>query len=181
MYKFLIIAIFLLFNISYAANLQGKITYTVQSARIEAFKDLARKIPKEMFQNYKKDKYQKENIQSIKNKIYIIDKEPKRNINPFYALNKMALYSVEYEDDINRKYYYNMLGNLVKYEINDFSGSYPYRAIAYNKNGNVINITFVVSETESFIFDKNEKLIGHWFEDNFYNKKGSKSYQRILK
>ena len=177
----ILLTILLLFSISFAQDLKGKITYTEQSARIEAFKDLARQIPKEMFKNYLKDKYVKENLQNLKNKNLIITKEPKRNINPFYVINNIALYSVEYVDDINTKYYYNPLGKLVKFEINDYTGDYPYRAIAYNTKGKVINITFIVSDRESFIFDKNEKLLGHWLDNQFYDKKGRKSYKRILK
>ena len=179
MIRFLLIII-LLFNFSFAKDLQGKITYTENSARIEAFKDLSRKIPKEMFEKYKKDKFYKENYANLKNKNYIIETEPKRNINPFYVMRNIALYSVGYEDDINKIYYYNPLGNLVKFEINDYDGNYPYRAVAYDKNGQVINITFVVSENESFIFDKKERLLGHWLDSKFFDKKGQEKYKRIL-
>ncbi len=171
----------LLFCFSNAQDLKGKITYTVQSARIEAFRDLSCKIPKEMFVNYKKDKYYKENYANLKKRNYIIKTEPNRNINPFYVLNKLVIYSVEYENDINQKYYYNALGRLVKFEVNDYMGSYPYRAIAYNNKGDVVNITFVVSEVESFIFDKNEKLLGHWINNKFFDKNGKEKYQRALK
>ena len=177
----ILLIILLLFNISFAQDLKGKITYNEQDARIEAFRDLARQVPKEMFKNYLKDENVKENLQNLKNKNYIIEKEPKRNINPFYVLNNIVLYSVEYVDDINKKYYYNPLGQLVKFEINDYTGTYPYRAIAYNRSGKVINITFVVSETESFIFNKHEKLLGHWQYDQFYDKRGKASYTRILR
>ena len=180
MFRIILAFLFLFFNMTLANDLQGKVTYTENSARIEAFKDLARHIDKKMFKDYKKDKYTKDNINYLKNKIYKVDKEPKRNINPFYILNNLALYSVEYEDDINTKYYYNILGHLQKFEINDYSGTYPYRAIAYDKKGNVINITFVVSQNESFIFDKNEELIGHWLNNQFYNKNGQKRFKRIL-
>ncbi len=179
--KTLVILLFLSFSFAWANELQGQITYTEQSARIEAFRDIARYVPKEMFKDYLKDKYAKENYNNLKNKNYTILNEPKRNINPFYVLNNIVLYSVEYEDDINKKYYYNPMGHLVKFEINDYGGSYPYRAIAYDKKGKVINITFIVSETESFTFDKNEKLIGHWYDNQFFNEKGKEVYQRILK
>lgn len=179
MIRFLIILLFLSFNFTFAKDLQGRITYSEQSARIEAFKDLARKIPKEMFSDYLKDKYYKENYKNIKNKNFYIENEPKRNLYPFYVLNTLIVYCVEYENDINKKYYYNALGRLVKFEINDYSGHYPYRAIAYDKNGNVINIVFVPSETESFVFDRNEKLLGHWLDNDFYNQKDKKRYSRI--
>ena len=180
MFRILLIALFLSFNFVSAKDLQGKVEYTEDTARIEAFRDLARSIPKEMFKNYLKDKYVKENRKNIKNKNYIIKTEPKRNINPFYVFNNMVLYCVEYEDDINKKYYYNPAGRLAKFEINDYDGNYPYRAIAYDKNGEVVNITLVVSEKEAFIFDKNEKLLGHWFGDQFFNGKGKERFQRIL-
>jgi hypothetical protein len=180
MIRFLILVIFLSFNYVNAQNLQGKITFTEKTARIEAFRDLSRKIPKEIFKDYLKDKYHKENIESLKNQKYEIETEPKRNINPFYLWNQLALYSVEYEDDYSKKFYYNSLGHLKKYEINDFSGTYPYRAIAYNTKGEVINITLVVSEVESFNFDKNEKLIGHWIENQYYNKNEKESLKRIV-
>ena len=179
--KLLIITfVFLAFNIAKADNLQAKAAFTESSARIEAFKDVARKVPKQMFKNYIKDKYYKENYSSLKNKIFQISNEPKRNINPFYTMNNIVLYSVEYEDDINKKYYYNAFGRLAKFEINDYDGKYPYRAIAYNKKGEVVNVTFVVSEIESFIFNKNEKLVGYWYDNQFYNEKGIQNINRIL-
>ncbi|MBQ8476458.1 hypothetical protein IJ531_05290 [bacterium] len=164
--------ILLLFNVSFASSIKGRITFTEDTARSAAFKDLARKIPRDIIKPYLKDENTKINIESLKNKTYIIDDEPKRSINPFLAWDRMVLYSVEYENDLNKKYYYNPLGHLVKYEINDYAGYYPYRAIAYNKKGDVINITFVVSEIESYIFDKDEKLIGHWLNNQFFDKDG---------
>ena len=161
--------------------MQGKVEYNEETARIEAFSDLARKVPKDIFKNYLKDKYYKENCENIKNKNYQILTEPMRNVNPFYAFNHFVLYSVEYEDDYSKTYYYNALGHLVKFEINDFAGNYPYRAIAYDRHGNVINIAFVVSMEEAYVFDKNEKLLGHWNDKKFFDKKGKiKNYTRIL-
>jgi len=180
MIRILIITLIFLLNFSYAKNLEGKIIYTEETARIEAFRDIARKIPKSMFKEHLKDRYFKENYANLKNKNFIISSYPQRNINPFYKFNKLVLYSVQYDDDINKKYYYNILGHLVKYEINDYCDNYPYRAIAYSKKGEVINITLAVSENEAFIFDKNEKLLGHWFEEQFYDNNGKKGFNRDL-
>jgi len=180
MFRFLIVLI-LLCNISYADDLQGIVKFSEDSARVEAFKDLSRKVSKEIFKDYLKDKYTKENYINIKNKNYYIESEPKRNLSPFYMFNTLAVYSVRYDDDLNKVFYYNVLGHLVKFEINDYDGNYPYRTVAYDRKGNIINTTFTVSHTESFIFDKNANLIGHWFDDKFFDKNGKENslYKRI--
>lgn len=178
MYKFLIVLNILLFGFALGEDLQGKITYNEETARIEAFKDLSRKISKSMFKNDLKDMHYKENYASLKKKIFEIETEPKRILTPFYVMNQLAVYGVQYENDANMKYYYNVFGHLAKIEISDYSGIYPYRAVSYNKNGELISIVLNVSETESFVFDKNEELLGHWFDEDFYNNKGKRKLKR---
>ena len=69
---------------------------------------------------------------------------------------------------------------MLKYEINTFKGEYPYKTMAYDTQGKLLNINLVVSDHESFLFDKNKKLIGHWLNNQFYNSKGEKDITRRL-
>ena len=179
-YRFLAILLLFFFNWTSADDLEGRVIYNEETARIEAFKDLSRKIPKALFKDDLKDKNYKENYKNIKKKNYQIETEPSRILTPFYVMNQLAAYAVQYDNDINKKYYYNALGHLVKFEINDYAKEYPYRAIAYNRKGEVISIVLIVSEAESFVFNKDEELLGHWFDEHFYNIKGKEKFKREL-
>ena len=176
--KFIFIFFVFILNLAIAEDLQGKITYTEETARLEAFKDLPRKISKSLFKDDLKDKHYKENYINLKNKNFRIETEPKRTLTPFYVMNQLALYGVQYDYDDNKTYYYNVMGHFAKIEISDYSGTFPYRTIAYNKKGEVINITLAVSEIEEFIFNKKEELLGHWLDNDFLNNKGKKKIRR---
>jgi len=170
--------IFLL-NISYGQHaIKGNIEYNEEIARSEAFKDISLTISKDEFENYKKDKFYKENIKYIKNKKYEILGSNFRILTPFYKAKILLFYAVQYDTDIRKKYYYSISGNLLKYEVDEFNGEYPYKTMAYDKNGNLLNINFIVSEYESYHFDKDKNLIGYWKENEYYNKKGKKILKR---
>ena len=177
-----IILLFLIFNFFVFAfakkeTIKGNVVYDETLARIEAFSGIEEKISADVFKNFIKDENKKTNIKAIKNKTYQLQD---RNINPFFKWNIMLCYSVSYDDDINKTYYYDYTGNLIKYEINEFEGEYPYRTMAYDKKGNLLNINFVVSEKESYLFDKNKELIGKWEDNQYYDKNDKPILKREL-
>ena len=67
-------------------------------------------------------------------------------------------------------FYYNILGNLIKVDIQENSNKFPTRTLSYTRFGNLAGVVFSVSEDEQFIYNKNAKLIAHWIGNDLYNK-----------
>ena len=170
--------VFILFCMpAYAYTLKGGVEYTVDKARIIAFDNSPMSISKESFSGYLYDPFYHSNTGFIKGSI---SESVACKVVPFYEKNKLAFYGVQYHADKSKKYYYSPNGRLLKYEINTFKGSYPYKTLAYDTQGKLLNINLVVSSQESYLFDKNKKLIGHWINNQFYNTKGKKDITRRL-
>lgn len=160
-----------------AYTLKGGVEYTVDKARIIAFDNAPQSINKNEFGAYLNDKFYFSSIGYINGNISVA---VARKVVPFYDKGKLSFYGVQYDNDPSKKYYYSPTGKLLKYEINTFKGEYPYKTMAYDTQGKLLNINLVVSDHESFLFDKNKKLIGHWLNNQFYNAKGEKDITRRL-
>ena len=171
---FLTFLILLLFSCSaYSMTLKGGVEYTVDSARIVAFENTDLTIPKSEFSGLMSDIYYYSNIEAIKAGKLSAGIGFSRKLVPFYDKNnKLSFYGVVTEDQPNKKLYYSPTGKLLKYEINTFNGVYPYKTIAYNTKGQLLNINLVVSDHEAFVFNKEKKLIAHWLNNKCYNEKG---------
>lgn len=161
-----------------AYTLKAGVEYTVDSARLVAFQDTNLSINKNEFSEFLTDKYYYSSIDFINGKII---EAVGRRVVPFYGKNnKLSFYGVQYHNDKNKKFYYSPTGKLLKYEINTFKGSYPYKTIAYDTKGNLLNINLVISNTESYLFDAKKNLIGHWINNQFYDANGNKDISRRL-
>lgn len=161
-----------------AYTLKAGVEYTVDSARLVAFQDTNLSINKNEFSEFLTDKYYYSSIDFINGKII---EAVGRRVVPFYEKNnKLSFYGVQYHNDKNKKFYYSPTGKLLKYEINTFKGSYPYKTIAYDTKGNLLNINLVISNTESYLFDAKKNLIGHWINNQFYDANGNKDISRRL-
>lgn len=147
--------------------IQAGIKYNEATARIQAFKDIERKIDKKLYREYLKDPNRKENLEAISNNIYNIEYE--RILCPFYFKKTLISYAVTYHDEPLKIYYYNVLGNLVKFEICE-GGFYPRRTFAYSRYGNLLSVNFDIDGTEQFMYEQNGKLIAHWVGDNYTGK-----------
>ena len=175
-----VVFIFIILNFVYPVNaytLQGGVEYTVDEARVVAFDNSPVKISKEEFSKYTNDLYYHSSIGYLNGKII---EAVGRKVVPFYHKNKLAFYGVQYDKDPSKKYYYSPSGKLLKYEVNTFSGSYPYKTLAYDTQGELLNINLVISNEESFLFDKNKKLLGRWLKNQFYNAKGEEDIKRKI-
>ena len=161
-----------------AYTLNAGVEYTVDSARLVAFQDTNLSINKNEFSEFLTDKYYFSSIDFINGKII---EAVGRRVVPFYGKNnKLSFYGVQYHNDKNKKFYYSPTGKLLKYEINTFKASYPYKTIAYDTKGNLLNINLVISDTESYLFDAKKNLIGHWINNQFYDANGNKDISRRL-
>lgn len=162
--------IFCLFLFSFALAdepIKAKVKYNEKSARIEAFKDVKKKIDKDFYKDYLKDKNKKENLEAISKKNFELDN---RLLCPFYIKSILLAYGITYFDKIDATFYYNPMGNLIKFEISDINALYPKKTYGYSQYGNLISVSFEVDEKEQYIYNKNGKLIAHWQDDKMQNK-----------
>jgi len=156
-----------------ALTLEAHIEYTVDSARTVAFDNTELQIDKSEFKGYLSDIFYYSNIAAIKAGNLNAGIGFNRKLVPFYDKNnKLSFYGVQTEDQPNKKFYYSPTGKLLKYELNTFNGVYPYKTMAYNTKGQLLNINLVISDKEAFIFNKDKKLIAHWLDNKCYNEKG---------
>lgn len=161
------IIIFLFQNINYAQAIKAGVKYNEANARIEVFQDIERKINKDIFIKYRKDKNKDLHISLIKSNIFEIKNE--RTICPFYIKNTLASYALTYENEPNYTFYYNILGNLIKFDIIQ-NEDYPRKILGYSQYGNLISAGLEIDENEQFIYDENGKLIAHWLDNEVLNK-----------
>ena len=147
--------------------IQGGIKYNEATARIEAFKDIERKIDKKTYKNHLKDPNRKENLENIFKSNYNIGFE--RILCPFYYKKTLISYAVTYYDEPLRVYYYNIFGGLMKFEIVE-EGNFPKRTFAYSRYGNLLTVNFDIDGEEQFMYEENGKLTAHWVGDNYEGK-----------
>lgn len=148
-------------------SLEAGVKYNDMRAKIEAFKDVQKKIDKDLFKKYKKDKNKDENISLIEKNIL---NTKGRQLYPFYYKKTLIAYAIMYDEKDFWVFYYNILGNLIKVDIQENSNKFPTRTLSYTRFGNLAGVVFSVSEDEQFIYNKNAKLIAHWIGNDLYNK-----------
>ena len=158
----LIILSFLFLSTTIRADeiIQAGVKYSEASAKIEAFKDVQKKIKKEFYKQFLKDINRKENIENIKSDNFKIEN---RILCPFYLKTTLASYALKYQEYPEYTFYYNILGNLIKFDIIK-EKNYPQKVYGYSRYGNLISVSFVVDEYEQFVYDENGKLIAHWVD-----------------
>ena len=169
--KKIFLALFILMFSCVFANedtVKAGIKYNEVNARIEAFKDIQTKIEKDFYRDYLKDKNYKENMDLIDKKIFIVDNN--RTICPFYLRKSLLSYAVVYVEKPDSAFYYNVLGNLIKFDVVE-NKSYPRRTFGYSRYGNLISVAFEIDKNEQFIYDKNGKLIAHWTDEKMVDEK----------
>ena len=177
MIRILSVFIFLLFFVACAQEtpLQAGIKYNEASARVEVFKDVQKKIKKDFFAEYKKDKNRNENLEAIKNNNLEIGS---RVLCPFYVKKTLISYAVTYIDMPQYSFYYNILGSLVKFDVVK-SDDFPRKILGYSRFGNLISATLEADTDEQFVYDENGKLIAHWVDNELKNKNDKNP--RVLK
>ena len=63
--------------------------------------------------------------------------------------------------------------------LNKAKNRYPLKFYRYDTKGKLIAGGIAVSENESFLFDKNQKLITHRKNNTGYNARGKEQWQAI--
>lgn len=158
----LILLVLLLASLPLNAKIiTGEVEYNAESAREKVFS-----APPKIF-----------NINSISN--YLIDSNNVENLNYLYqGITKLkdrkigkfsdGSYGVQYYDDPMYSWYYSSNGRLINFTYKD-SMSYPCKITKYKPDGSIANQGYRVSESESFLFTPQGKLIAHWLGDNCYD------------
>ncbi len=163
MKKLTVLFIFLLFLCAFAQDevVQGSIKYNEATAKIEAFKNVEKKIDMHKFKDYFTDKNRKQNLELMKNDIFQIET---RSLFPFYVKDAIIAYAIVYSSDSRYTFYYNYIGKLMKIEIleDDISKK---RTFGYSRFGNLISVSFEAGDNEQFVYNEKGKLIAHWLDD----------------
>lgn len=163
MHRIFLVLTFLLLSFTYAQEPIKLIAkYNETTAREEVFSNAKRKIEKEFYKKYLKDPNRKENLAFIELGIFNTGKD--RHLCPFYLKNTLASYAITYDETPQYTFYYNILGNLIKFDIID-KKDYPKKTLGYSRYGNLISAAFEVNPKEQYVYDDNGKLIAHWIED----------------
>lgn len=156
-------------------TLEGKVTYTVESARELAFEGIPRTIELSLLEGHMQDPDRKENLTALKNGTVLKN----RSVQLFKGMLLKA-YAVTYYDNPKYTYYYvkgiNQLvfTDIDEFDINDKNLKYPLRTMRYDFRGKLIAVGIYVSDDERFLYKENGELISHWIGDVGYNAKGRK-------
>ncbi len=148
----------------FAFTLQGGITYTVNSARLESFNDVKYKIDVSKYSQFLNDSNFMENKKLLsRNKYKIKD----RKLVEFSD----GSYSITYKNNKNMSFFYNKSGSLTSIQFDLLKKDSVIR-YAYDIKGNLESVILCAKNNEQFIFSLNKKLIAHWKGNNCYNEKG---------
>lgn len=141
-----------------ALTLEGGVTYTEETARIEAFKGVSKYCPFENTKDFDRSLY----VASIETSNVL-------NLQEFHAkLFKTIPYNVvavQYKDNPRLVYYYEKTKHgyngvaidIIKQDKDNIK-AYKYCA----KTGKLLSVVLVVSDDEEFIYNANQELIAHW-------------------
>lgn len=160
-----------------ALVLQGSVEYSVESAREIAFNNTDMVVDNGEYSKYASNLFNYSDIAALKAGIFKtgIGGFSERQLVPFYAGKVLIAYGVKYTDTPNKKFYYDRSGKLIKFDIIQNPNTYPHKELSYDKQGKLISANLVISKNESYVYDNNKKLIGHWVNNVNYNAKGEVS------
>lgn len=144
--------------------LRGELEYNVQSALNIVQDGVVRKINPIIFKPFLLDYNRNENLDALYNGVIELkDRE--------LGLFSIGTYGIVYKKDPLRAYYYSNDGVL---EFVDFRSAkdYPYKSYQYDVFGNLVNMGFRVSKSETFIYSPDGDLIAHWIGEKAYDENG---------
>ena len=149
----------------YAYTLKGGVTYTVESARKEAFADVKYSISSRIIKNNKFDPNYEENKKLIQQGIVETNDR-------YIAYFAKGGYEIVYKNNLFIEYYYDQNGILEHLEERECH-SFPMRSVKYDTKGNLIRIVLSVSRDDVYIFFPNGQLESHWLNNKEYDLNGN--------
>lgn len=145
-------------------TLKGGVTYTVETARKEAFADVEYRLPKAIIDANRVDPNFRENKKAIKRGITDFED---RHITHFSD----GTYGVIYKNNLFYEYYYYSNGKLS--EVGKRIGlNYPTKSYKFNTLGVLETVVLYVKYKESYIFTSEGDFISHWLNDVCYDING---------
>ncbi len=167
----LITLIILTMSPVFGLTLEGGVTYTVESARKEAFSGVKYKIPVSSFKKYMQDPNFEENKAAIAaGKADLGD----RWVEAYSDLT----YGILFKNDRYRVYYYDKSGHLTTIGIRS-SLVCPMKSYAYNLKGELESVSFYQSANNIYTYDFQGNLLGHRINDVVYDADGNEILKRI--
>ena len=148
----------------YSFTLKGGVTFTVESARKEAFADVEYSLPKNIIDANRIDPNFEDNKVLIKNGV----KETGDRFITYYSDNS---YSIVYKKNLYYVFYYDKNGKLETIEKRN-SLIFPVKCYVYNLTGGLDSISLYLSAKETYIFSVDGQLYAHWIGNKAYNKNG---------
>lgn len=167
--------------ISLATTLKGGVekVWTIESAKEEVFKDA------KPYVNLSQYPSMDPNYNENKN---LINKNQLDSNNRSIEVFSNGDYSVMYNNDITKSYYYNNNGKLQAVDFNLFAKNiytkydsekysedelYPMKSYKHEyPNGNIIRVGFYINGDEAYDFEPSGKLTVHWIGTKCYNANG---------
>ena len=162
----IILIILLQMPVAYGLTLEGGVVYTVESARKEAFEGVKYKIPVSSFKEHLRDRNFEENKSYRTNGIVDL---ADRRIEWFSD----GSYGITYKSNRLVCYFYDKSGSLQSLS-KIFSLMYPIKSYKYSAKGKLEGVILYVSQNESFIYEINGELYGHWIGNQCYDENGKK-------
>ena len=148
----------------YSFTLKGGVTFTVESARKEAFANVEYSLPKSIIDANRIDPNFEDNKVLIKNGI---SETGDRYIGYFDD----GGYGIVYKKNLFNEYYYNKNGILEAIGKRT-STKFPTKCYKYDTNGQLITIILYVDQNNSYTFSPDGQLTSHWINNIGYDKNG---------
>ncbi len=167
----LFLVVFLTLPVS-AYTLKGGVTYTVESARKEAFADVKYSISSRIIKNNKFDPNYEENKKLIQQGIV----ETNDRYITYYSNGQ---YGIVYKNNLYYEFDYLENGKLESVGVR--TGLIcPIKVYGYDANNKLTAIRLQLSFDEAYIFSVDGRLLAHWINNVSYDSNGN-VINRILK
>lgn len=160
MKRFILLVLFLLFISPCSAQIiTGEVEYNTNSQ--EYYNKPAQKISFDKIRNHLFDS---NNIENLNYLFKGITQLKDRKLAKFSD----GSYGVQYYDDPMFSWYYSSNGKLISFIQKD-TENYPSRFTKFKPDGTVSNTGYRISQNESYIYNKEGKLLAHWIGNNCYD------------
>ena len=160
MKRFILLILFLLFILPCNAQIiTGEVEYNTNSQMISG-----KQTQKISFNKIRNHFFDSNNVENLNYLFKGITELKDRKLARFSD----GSYGVQYYDDPLFSWYYSSNGKLINFIQKD-TENYPSRFTKFKPDGSVSNTGYRISQNESYIYDKEGKLLAHWIGNNCYD------------
>ena len=160
MKRFILLVLFLLFiSPCNAQIITGEVEYNTNSQMVSG-----KQTQKISFNKIRNHFFDSNNVENLNYLFKGITELKDRKLARFSD----GSYGVQYYDDPLFSWYYSSNGKLINFIQKD-TENYPSRFTKFKPDGSVSNTGYRISQNESYIYDKEGKLLAHWIGNNCYD------------